>query len=246
VIAGATETEELKVIAAGARTRSASLILGSELNAHQPPLKDLQLPLLGQHQYVNAAVAVAAVRVLSGPIPVSDSTLRRGLSKVRWPGRLQLLTGPGDQQILLDGAHNPAGAEALRVALDQYFPRQSFTLMLGVLGDKNWAAICETLAPRAARILLTPVGSERSASPADLAAACHKANPAAEATVWASVEEALGIGLRSPFLLVTGSLYLVGEVLEKLGQLTSSQAERGLNEWGSARLAPSRRAATEA
>ena len=95
------------------------------------------------------------------------------------------------------------------------------------------AAICDVLAPLARQIFLVPVSSERAAPPEELMEACLKANPLAAARACNSLAEALDLSQVEPFLLVTGSLYLVGEALEAL-QLESKTGpdERALNEWG--------------
>jgi len=105
-------------------------------------------------------------------------------------------------------------------------------LILGVLEDKDWSQMCETLAPLAGRILVVPVNSERSASPAPLRDACAKSNPAAETIACPSLADALKLAANDPFVVVTGSLYLVGEAMELLGlSPATSRNERGLNEW---------------
>src|SRR5262249_20701544 len=133
-----------------------------------------------------------------------------------WPGRLQLITRPSGQKVLLDGAHNVAGARTLRAALEQEFPATRPAVILGILGDKNWPVICETIAPLADKLFLTPVASQRTADPAALQQACRQAHPSAEAVVCASLAEALARTSEEPFVVVTGSLYLVGEALELL------------------------------
>jgi dihydrofolate synthase/folylpolyglutamate synthase len=100
-----------------------------------------------------------------------------------------------------------------------------------VLQDKDWRHICETLAPLAARIFTTPVASERSADARELAVACHTANPKAGIVVCNSLPEALGKAADDDFVVVTGSLYLVGEALEILGLSPANGGERALNEW---------------
>ena len=81
-----------------------------------------------------------------------------------------MVTRPAGQKILLDGAHNISGAAILAAAVQEYFPAAKPTLVLGILRDKDWAGMCEILAPLAERILLVPVPSERSATPQELAA----------------------------------------------------------------------------
>jgi dihydrofolate synthase/folylpolyglutamate synthase len=227
-----------------------------------------KLPLTGEHQKINAALALATVETLQSKIPVSEAAIRTGLETVNWPGRLQLVQTESGQDILLDGAHNVAGAKALREALSSGTLKrelnragsetgapQKCTLILGVLQDKDWPHICETLAPMAAQIFTVPVASERTADARELAAACRAANSAAKIAVCDSLREALkglhcfsvrGIGRADlpvgldagqrvpssePLIVVTGSLYLVGEALELLGLSPATGNERALNEW---------------
>jgi dihydrofolate synthase/folylpolyglutamate synthase len=167
-------------------------------------------------------------------IPVSDQRVRLGLSTVQWPGRLQLLTRSSGNQILLDGAHNLAGARSLSVALEENFSGARPAFILGILQDKDWQGICRLLAPLAIRIYVVPVSSDRTAKPAELRQVCHQANPSAETIVCESVAHALENAVAEPFVVVTGSLYLVGEALEYLeGTCGHRIDERGLNEWSS-------------
>lgn len=234
VITGAEGAGVLQVITETARRQKAPLTTLSPAEAHRPPLDTLQLPLPGQHQRMNAAVAVATVRALASQIPVSDDKIRAGLSRVHWAGRLQLVTRPTGQKILLDGAHNISGAGILAAAAQEFFPSAKFTLVLGILRDKDWAGMCEILAPLAERILLVPVPSERSATPQELAEACRRANPRAQVFVYSSLAAALADAAKIPFIAIAGSLYLIGEAMELL-HLSPGKAnsERGLNEWGS-------------
>ena len=92
--------------------------------------------------------------------------------------------------------------------------------------------MCETLAPLAGRILLAPVHSERTASPDALREACAKSNPAAQTIACSSLADALKLSARDPFVVITGSLYLVGEAMELLElSPAASASERELNEW---------------
>ena len=164
----ATDGEQpLRVIAETARRQEAPLTTLTRPEMDRAPLNTIQLPLLGEHQRMNAAVAVATVRELASQIPVSDDTIRAGLSRVIWAGRLQLVTLATGQKILLDGAHNVGGAGILAASVKQYFPSAKLTLVLGILRDKDWPCMCNILAPLAERILLVPVPSERSATPQD-------------------------------------------------------------------------------
>jgi dihydrofolate synthase/folylpolyglutamate synthase len=283
VVTAAEEPEALAVIEKTAREKNVRLIKVGQASSLSPSEETKKsetgkmpvLPLPGEHQKLNAALALATVETLQSEIPMSAAAIRTGLETVNWPGRLQLVTLPNSRRILLDGAHNVAGAKALRETLSNWSSSFSLsggtlkrelqraelvlgapiTLILGVLQDKDWRHICETLAPMAARIFTVPVASERTAGARELAAACRVANPPAEITVCESLGEALkglhclsirGIGRadlpvgldarqRVPtpdmLIVVTGSLYLVGEALELLGLSPATADERALNEW---------------
>jgi dihydrofolate synthase/folylpolyglutamate synthase len=186
---------------------------------------------------------------LQHQIPANEDVIRRGLETVHWPGRLQLVMRPNGQRVLLDGAHNIAGAKALRTALTKMTvsdpahvggvnrraetalgaPR---TLILGILADKDCRTMCEILAPLATKIRLVPVNSERAAAPHELSRFCHAAHPAAEVTVCDSLSLALKASEHDPHVVVAGSLYLIGEAMELLGLSPVPAAdEKALNNW---------------
>jgi dihydrofolate synthase/folylpolyglutamate synthase len=232
VITATDEPEALEVIAAAAKACQAPLTLVRPDDAHSALLESVSLPLLGEHQKLNAATALATVDAVRTHIPVAESALREGLRILRWPGRLQQIRTSSDQLFLLDGAHNLGGVGTLSAALRQYFPGRPPTLILGILGDKDWRPMCQALAPLAERILLVPVKSDRSAAPGDLLRLCAEANPRAEARALGSLAEAMAEARRDPFVLVAGSLYLVGEALELLHlSPADGHNERALNEW---------------
>ncbi len=240
VITATDKPEALKVIQETARLKAAHLIVVPASEARTGLLESIELPLSGEHQRANAALAIATVRVLSQQISVSNDAIRTGLAQVSWPGRLQLITRPPGQKILFDGAHNISGAQTLADSLQQYFPGAKPTLILGILQDKDWEAICRILAPLASRILLVPVPSERTANPNELSSACRQANPSIPIQSCASIPAALSESASDPFLLITGSLYLVGEAIDFLGLSPSNaQNERGLNEWSATLVHPS-------
>ena len=230
VVTGAASPEARAVIAETAARLHAPLTLVTAEDAGRPPLDTIQLPLLGEHQRLNAALALAAVRAVGTRIPVSEAALRQGLATVVWAGRLQLIHR-GQQRFLLDGAHNLDSARSLRAALAQHFPGERPTLVLGILRDKDHAEMGAILSPLSGRILLVPVQNERTLAAAELLAPCRTANPTAEIVVCDSLPDALRRAADAPFVLITGSLYLIGEALELL-DLTPGNvpSERGLNE----------------
>ena len=189
------------------------------------------LSLLGEHQKENAALALATVEILQKKIPVAEAQIRQGLATTNWLGRLQLIQKTDGSKILLDGAHNLAGAKMLRATLEKNFPSAQLTLIFGALADKNWSDICCLLAPLATKILTVPVASARTADAHELATAFRSANSAAEIVICNNLSDALIASKDESFVTITGSLYLVGEALEKLGFSPTNSAERGLNEW---------------
>ncbi len=234
VITATEEPEALAVIEKMAREKKAPLVKFHFAEGKMAALlRDAAtLLLLGDHQQVNAALALATVEALQRQIPASDEAIRTGLETVNWPGRMQLVTRPSGQKMLLDGAHNVAGAKALRQTLKKHFGEVKPILVLGVLRDKDWQHICEAVAPPAARILTVPVASERTADAPELAEACRTANPSADVCACNSLAAALEKVESDDFVVVTGSLYLVGEALELLSLAPAPGGERGLNEWG--------------
>jgi dihydrofolate synthase/folylpolyglutamate synthase len=232
VVTGTDEPEALAVLQAAARKQQAPATIVTPKAAHLPPLNHLQLPLLGEHQKMNAAVALATVRTLQSQITVGDEAILAGLSTVHWPGRLQLVTRPSGQRLLLDGAHNVGGARALAAALRENFAPANPALILGILQEKDWPQMCAILAPLASRILLVPVHSERTATPHDLAGACRHANPTTQVVECNSLATALTELADTPFVTIAGSLYLIGEAFELLGLAPAiNRGERELNEW---------------
>ena len=238
VITATNAPEALAVIVEITREQNAPLITVGPVSSRSLAGNMPAPPLAGEHQKINAALALATVEVLQKQIPVSQRQIRMGLAKVNWPGRLQLVAKPGSGKILLDGAHNEAGARALREALKDIYRESGRTLILGVLQDKNWRQICEILAPLAAKIFTVPVASDRTADAPALADACRAANPEAETIPCESLAKALKKTAADEFVIVTGSLYLVGETLELLGlSPAAGDGERPLNDWGGRREA---------
>lgn len=187
--------------------------------------------LLGVHQRVNAALAAATVRLLRALIPVSDDALKSGLAQTQWPGRLQVLRR-GPQTLVLDGAHNPQGIGALAAALPELLPGSRPTFIVGLLADKDWREMARLLAPLAGRILTTPVTSDRTVSAADLKAAFVASGLGRPVKAVDSLAEALRATSGDPAVVITGSLYLVGEALGLLDPASAPDpAERALNDW---------------
>jgi dihydrofolate synthase/folylpolyglutamate synthase len=177
-------------------------------------LEDVTMALRGRHQLDNAAVAVALLDQLAKQgIAVPDDAVRNGLTQAEWPGRLERFTR-GPIEILLDAAHNPAGARALASHL-QEIGWSRVTLLFGAMRDKDVRHMLEALAPCCEAIVCTTAHSPRALSAFELAAvACHLgptveaiANPAA------ALDRALDLG--SP-VVAAGSIFLIGPLRDIL------------------------------
>lgn len=172
---------------------------------------DAVLPLVGTHQRRNAALALAGIAALAGfgiAPPLTADTIRDGLARVVWPGRWQWLERPR-HRLLLDGAHNREAMVALTSTLDAEGLSGGVNLIFSCLDDKPAHEMARLLNPRVRRVIVTPLASPRATQLAILAAAfpgCAMAH---------STTEALALLDDDPTpVLVTGSLRLVGEVLE--------------------------------
>ncbi len=175
----------------------------------------VQLALRGPHQLHNAAVAIALLEA-SG-LPVGPGAVRAGLSGVRWPGRLEAIERP-EATVVLDGAHNPQGAEALAAALRALWPGKQPVFVFGVLADKDAGSMMAALFPLAARVVLVPPRSPRARAPETLAEA---ARPFCRQVVTLpALASALADALARPgadrLVVVCGSLYLLGEARGRL------------------------------
>jgi dihydrofolate synthase / folylpolyglutamate synthase len=180
---------------------------------------DVRCALLGVFQPGNALLAAAAARAFGA----SDAAVRDGLAGVRWPGRFQLIRAM--PPVIVDGAHNPAGARALAASLAAYFPGRRGTLVVGISADKNMAGILGALVPLAERVICTAADHPRAASPEALAAL---ARPAAgdlpvRVETAPSPPEALRLALSepdTPMVCVAGSLFMIGEILAQATENT--------------------------
>jgi len=171
----------------------------------------LPLALAGLHQARNAALAVAGVEELAA-FPVSTTDVRRGLARTRWPGRLE--TYHARRRTLLEGAHNAEGARALR----NYLMRREdcdIHMVFGALGDKDIQRMGALLFPLARSIHLAPVANPRSAQPADIAARHPRMRMRmrVHANARSALQAAWDECPRDGLVVVTGSLYLLGELL---------------------------------
>lgn len=181
---------------------------------------NLTIKLLGRHQLVNAATAIAAAENLieTGAV-ISAGAVRNGLASSTWPGRLEILRRK--PLTIIDGAHNFEGARSLHCALDEYFKGKDIVLVIGMLGDKEREKVVGELAPMARAVVVTRPNSPRAGNWRELAGEARRYAP--EVYCHESVEEALNKAqaLAGPddLVCITGSLYMVAEAREKLFKL---------------------------
>jgi dihydrofolate synthase/folylpolyglutamate synthase len=178
----------------------------------QRKLWGLHLNLRGSHQIINATTALGALEVLEDlGYPVSIDAMVAGLREVDWPGRLEMVAS--SPNVVLDGAHNPAGALILKEFLEKEFKYQHLILLIGVMKDKDIESILHLLAPLADHVILTKPNNDRAASPEILKKALGRDGKRAE--IIEDLKEAIGRGLsitgQEDLLCITGSLYTVGE-----------------------------------
>jgi dihydrofolate synthase/folylpolyglutamate synthase len=180
---------------------------------------ELFLPLYGDHQAQNAAVAVAAVETFlgRGTQPLNGGLLEEGFATATSPGRLQLIGI--EPSVLVDAAHNPAGAKTLAAALRTYFGFEEIVFVFGTLADKDAAGILESLAPVGSRFHVTRSHSDR-AMDEEILGDLVLATTGSESTfVFAEVRDALDAAREwardgsSRAVVVTGSITLVGEAM---------------------------------
>jgi dihydrofolate synthase/folylpolyglutamate synthase len=181
-------------------------------------LDGIRLNLRGRFQLENAVTAVAAAAVVRDRLGIDRAAIREGLSTVRWPGRFEVVaTSP---LVVLDGAHNEQGISALTAELPEVVGSRPVHLLFAVMRDKRWLPMVERLAPlvRSATITTVP---PRGESPEQLAAQFRRLCPAVDVVAdprqaAATLFERVGA---DQAILVTGSLFLVGQIIPVLTQL---------------------------
>lgn len=184
-----------------------------DLDINGESYENLSIKLLGRHQLLNAKTAITAVKALSiFKIHIDKSSVYKGLSNVRWPGRLEVMGG--DPIILLDGAHNLQGIESLVDALKIYFKYNKLVLVMGVLRDKEVREMCEKIMPLADTIITTLPTSHRALPAQELDKIA--ASFCSDIFTFPHSEDAYRKGIektnKGDLLLFCGSLYMIGNI----------------------------------
>ncbi len=171
------------------------------------------LGLRGRHQVDNAVAAVRLLEEISahGTVPISPEAIRTALEDVRWPARLELISWDG-HDVLIDGAHNPAGARALAAFLGETYGRP-LPLVVAAMRDKNLTELVRALLPAASHVLFTAPSTPRAATPGELLALSATLASGAPCEAIDAPMDALAraVTLGAP-AVVAGSLYLAGEI----------------------------------
>jgi dihydrofolate synthase/folylpolyglutamate synthase len=225
--------EVVEIVAARCRAVGASLVRAREGVALQTSVADgrmsmtvstpvrryapMALGLRGAHQVTNALTAIRLMEqfTIGAPLNVPEDAIRTGIQDVVWPGRLELLHHD-ETAVLIDGAHNPAGARALAEYVSQTYG-QPLPMVVGVMRDKKVDDVLANLAPAASRFFFTSPDTPRAATPQELLVAAARSAPSVPAE---AVRDPLeGVRLASTHgqpVVVAGSLYLAGEIRARL------------------------------
>jgi dihydrofolate synthase / folylpolyglutamate synthase len=208
----------------GGRTQRYPLdVMGTEIM--------VESPLVGRHQLRNLALAIAAAVELhdTGTAAITPETIARGIRETHWPGRFQVIQATGgNPEYVFDVAHNPAGAWALRSTLSSVYQTsgdgdlgREITLVFGVMRDKAMQEMTEILFPIAGKVIVTHANNPRSASADEIRQAAGRVAESGDIEeadgVAAALDRAREVAGRNGLIVVTGSIYIVGEAMRTLG-----------------------------
>ena len=181
----------------------------------------IETPLIGRHQLRNVALAIAAAEVLSHQgFAITAETIERGARDTSWPGRFQVVRAQnGAPEYVFDVAHNPAGAWALRSTLSACYEDRPLTFVFGAMRDKAISEMAEILFPLAERVIATRSDNPRSATPDEIREAAARIATDIEdaADVPAALDRARSLAGSEGVVVITGSIYIVGEAMRALG-----------------------------
>jgi dihydrofolate synthase/folylpolyglutamate synthase len=199
---------------AGYVARYPLLVMGREIV--------VETPLVGRHQLRNVALAIAAAEELreQGFATINATSVERGIRETHWAGRFQVLPATGEHpEVVFDVAHNPAGAWALRSTLSAAYEERPLVFVFGAMRDKAMKEMAEILFPLADRVIATQVENPRAATGAEIREAARRVEVEIDeaANVAAALEKAREAAGARGLVVVTGSIYIVGEAMRALG-----------------------------
>lgn len=220
--------ERVTKVVQGKCEQESAMLIKSDFSTLEPISKSLdgqrftykndeyEISLLGSHQQKNAAVSIEVIeQLIKKGYRISTEALHKGLRETRWPGRFEVLEkGP---LFILDGGHNPQCASALADTIREYFPGKKFVFIAGVLADKNYEEVVDTISPFAYRFICVTPNSPR-ALPADefdkyLKGRDIKSEVASDAH--AAIKRAHDVAREADGIIAFGSLYLAGLILKE-------------------------------
>jgi dihydrofolate synthase/folylpolyglutamate synthase len=215
VVVGDVAPAAYAVIERVAREREAAIIRADQGGRDVGPLR---IGLLGEHQQANAKVALRLLETLDKTgVRIGRDAIVDGLANVRWPGRLDRRSLAGGHELILDAAHNPAGARALASYLHGLGSPKP-TLVFGAMRDKDVEGMLAVLLPEVGRVIVTKPSNPRAADPDELAARIRSAAPSLDVSVVATPRAAVANATRSSTLtVIAGSIFLLGDVMQEIG-----------------------------
>jgi dihydrofolate synthase/folylpolyglutamate synthase len=181
----------------------------------------VETPLVGRHQLRNIALAIATAEVLSHQgFAITPETIERGIRETRWPGRFQVIPAKdGAPEYVFDVAHNPSGAWALRSTLSACYEDRALIFVFGAMRDKAIGEMAEILFPLAVRVIATRADNPRSATPDEIREAAARTATDIEYAedVASALVRATSLAGPQGVVVITGSIYIVGEAMRALG-----------------------------
>ena len=174
---------------------------------------DVKLPLLGEHQILNLAVALKALEVIKDKAPkLNRESIVKSLATVRWNGRLEIMSN--SPYVVIDGAHNIQGITQLDKNIKKYFEYKDMYLILGILADKDVEDMVKVITPKAKKVFTVTPNSMRAETAEELLEEVKKYNESCEAynDYKNAFEDALKLCKKDDLLLISGSLYMIGEM----------------------------------
>jgi dihydrofolate synthase / folylpolyglutamate synthase len=179
-------------------------------------MSEVHINLLGDHQLANGAIALCAAGCLSdGGFPVTEESARKALSRVAWPGRLEIVRE--NPLIVLDAAHNPQGVHALAEYVATRCAGRRKILIFGVMKDKEYPKMIKELVPLFDSVILTRPNVDRALSPDQLKRYVNNAHITQD--VGAAVEKAKAVARDTDLILITGSFYTIGEAKTRIDEI---------------------------
>ena len=181
--------------------------------------QSLRIPLLGEHQAKNAAIAVKACEIIAGKdFNITEDSIRKGLVYARWPGRFEVMKK--SPAFIIDGAHNAEGAKVLSETLQKYFPDRKILFIVGVLKDKDFKSIIKPVLHLAKGFITVTPDSERALPAKDLAMFINNycKNVSIGDTIEEAVETSLAAASPDDVVCAFGSLYCIGRIRKYLTQ----------------------------